>query len=142
MKSWSPERVGLHSRRLLAHAGVRAALLTAALACSEARAIRVAPGSTASRLTFEIDTEAVRGATAAFRVDACSAAGVPPQAHWLARGDGTWGSVGRIEYGAPPAGWHSVQGPRPLAPGCYRAAIARATPLEIDIHEDGSVSAR
>ena len=50
--------------------------------------------------------------------------------------------VARIVYGTPPAGWRSAQGPHPLTPGCYRAAVADAPPLEFDVFSDGRVTAR
>ena len=79
----------------------------------------------------------------AFRIDACNARGSPPiDTHWLAIAPGAPEPVARIVYGMPPAGWRSAQGPHPLGPGCYRAAIAGAPPLEFDVSTGGRATAR
>jgi hypothetical protein len=80
---------------------------------------------------------------AAFRVDACEARGSPPiDTHWLTVAPRAPQPVARISYGSPPEGWRSAQGPHPLLPGCYRAAVAAAPPLEFDVLTDGRITAR
>lgn len=80
-----------------------------------------------------------------FRVDACASRGTPPiDTHWLTMAPDAKGlpPVGRIVYGVPPQHWRSAQGPHPLIPGCYRAALTNAPPLEFDILPDGRATAR
>ncbi len=80
---------------------------------------------------------------AAFRIDACDARGSPPiDTHWLTVAPRMPQPVARITYGSPPEGWRSAQGPHPLLPGCYRAAVAAAPPLEFDVLTDGRITAR
>ena len=100
-----------------------------------------APGSPAFVVTLRGSDRPAR--ISAFRVDACAARGGPtPESHWLTLAPDTAESPGRIRYGSPPPGWRSVQGPQPLVPGCYRAAVAGAPPLEFDVLADGMTKAR
>jgi hypothetical protein len=122
-----------------------AALLVGASACSPAWSIELVDGSTATATGFSLSRRgsAEPARIAAFRVDACTARGTPPiDTEWLTVAPGEPQPVSRIDYGAPPSGWRSAQGPHPLTPGCYRAAIADAPPLEFDVLADGRVTAR
>ena len=121
------------------------ALVLAFVACSAPPSIRL--DSTASHTT-PVFVLAPQGTSddariSAFRVDACNARGSPPiDTHWLTVAPNEPQTVARITYGIPPSGWRSAQGPHPLTPGCYRAAIAGAPPLEFDIGIDGRATAR
>ena len=96
-----------------------------------------------TRLGFVLTTGAGPASVSAFRVDRCNARGSPaPESHWLTLAPDRAESLAHISYGNPPPGWRSVQGPQPMAPGCYRAAIANAPPLEFDVLPDGQVKAR
>ena len=80
-----------------------------------------------------------------FRVDACASRGSPPiDTQWMAVAPDAKGlpPVARIVYGVAPQHWRSAQGPHPLVPGCYRAAVSNAPPLEFEVHADGRVTAR
>ena len=80
-----------------------------------------------------------------FRVDACDARGTPPiDTQWMTVAPDAKGlpPVSRIVYGVPPQHWRSAQGPHPLLPGCYRAAVNNAPPLEFDLLPDGRTTAR
>ena len=80
-----------------------------------------------------------------FRVDACASRGSPPiDTHWLTIAPDAKGlpPVARIVYGVPPQHWRTAQGPHPLKPGCYRAAVTNAPPLEFDVLPDGRMTAR
>ena len=80
-----------------------------------------------------------------FRVDACAARGSPPiDTQWMTVAPDAKGlpPVARIVYGIPPQHWRSAQGPHPLQPGCYRAAVTNAPPLEFDVLPDGRTTAR
>lgn len=94
--------------------------------------------------TFALPGRAEAPTIAAFRVDACApTGGAPFEAVWLTRSPTDEGQpIDRIAYGIPPAGWRSVQGPHPLVPGCYRAAISRAAPFEFDVRPDGRIIER
>jgi hypothetical protein len=122
-----------------------AALLFAVTACRPTWSIALEEGSTGAAPAFALTRD---GATepariAAFRVDGCAARGSPPlDTQWLTLAPGAAEPVARIVYATPPAGWRSAQGPHPLTPGCYRAAIANAAPLEFDVLTDGRVTAR
>ena len=122
-----------------------ASLLVVMTACKPTWAIDLEDGSTATAPVFSLSragsTEPAR--IAAFRVDACAARGSPPiDTHWLTVAPAAPHPVTRIVYGAPPPDWRSAQGPHPLTPGCYRAAVAGAPPLEFDVFTDGRVTAR
>lgn len=122
-----------------------ASLLCVVTACKPTWAIDLEDGSTATAPAFSLSrsgsTDPAR--IAAFRVDACAARGSPPiDTHWLTVAPGASQPISRIDYGVPPAGWRSAQGPHPLTQGCYRAAIAGAPPLEFDVLADGRVTAR
>ena len=80
-----------------------------------------------------------------FRVDACASRGSPPiDTHWLTIAPDAKGlpPVGRIVYGVAPQHWRTAQGPHPLIPGCYRAAVSNGAPLEFDVLADGRATAR
>lgn len=113
--------------------------------CRPSWEIGLQDGGTASDLSFSL-SRAGRpqpAVIAAFRVDACTSRGNPPiDTHWLTTAPDTAEAVRRIDYGVPPAGWRSVAGPHPLTPGCYRAAVSAAPPLEFDVMSDGSIRAR
>jgi hypothetical protein len=114
-------------------------------ASCEPPSITIEPASTATAATFVIHAgpTARPMMIAAFRVDRCDAKGAPaPESRWLTMAPDTAEPISRITYGTPPAGWRSVQGPHPLAPGCYRAAVSNAPPLEFDVSPDGHVTAR
>jgi hypothetical protein len=122
-----------------------ASLVIIAASCRPRWAITLDDGSTATAPSFSLSraatTEPAR--IAAFRVDACTARGSPPiDTHWLTVAPAAPDSISRIVYGTPPTGWRSAQGPHPLTPGCYRAAVADAPPLEFDVLPDGRVTAR
>ena len=123
----------------------RTALLLFACACGPSWEIGLQEGSTAEQLSFSL-SRAGRpqpAVVAIFRVDACTARGNPPiDTHWMVAAPDTAEAVRRIDYGVPPSGWRSAAGPHPLAPGCYRAAVSGAPPLEFDVMSDGSVTAR
>ena len=122
-----------------------AASLCVAGACKPTWSIALRDGRAAAAPEFSLSRrgEIEPARIAAFRVDACMARGSPPiDTHWLTLAPGAPQPIARIDYGAPPAGWRSAQGPHPLTPGCYRAAIADAPPLEFDVHADGRVTAR
>jgi hypothetical protein len=120
-------------------------MLGATSACKPSWTIGLQEGSSATAPEFSL----VQAGTskpariAAFRVDACAARGSPPiDTHWLTVAPGARQSVERIVYGVPPAGWRTAQGPHALTPGCYRAAVGNAPPLEFDVLTDGRVTAR
>jgi hypothetical protein len=120
-------------------------LLAAAAGCTAPAAITLDDGSTASAPSFSLSRPGHGEApsVAAFRVDACEARGSPPiDTHWLTVAPNEGRAVARIVYGTPPDGWRSAQGPHPLTPGCFRAAIAGAPPREIDVLADGRETAR
>jgi hypothetical protein len=124
---------------------IRVGSLFLVAACGPKWAITLEDGSTATAPAFSLSrsgsTEPAR--IAAFRVDACAARGSPPiDTHWLTVAPAAQTPVTRIAYGAPPPGWRSAQGPHPLTPGCYRAAVSDAPPLEFDVLADGRVTAR
>lgn len=114
-------------------------------ACEPGATIAIDPANRGASVTFTI-TRGERGrpaSIAAFRVDGCAARGSPaPESHWLTLAPDTAESIARITYGQPPAGWRSTQGPQLLVPGCYRAAVASAPPLEFDLLANGDVKAR
>jgi hypothetical protein len=115
-----------------------------AISC-EPPSIMIEPTSTASSATFVIHGGSTTRpmVVRAFRVDGCGARGSPaPESMWLTMAPDTAEAISRFTYGMPPAGWRSVQGPHPLVPGCYRAAVANAPPLEFDVSPDGNVKAR
>ena len=94
-------------------------------------------------LRFEVSSNGAPARIAAFRVDRCNARGSPaPESHWLTLAPDTAETISRITYGSPPPGWRSVQGPQPMAIGCYRAALSNAPPLEFDVLPDGQIRAR
>jgi hypothetical protein len=103
-----------------------------------------ASAATAAIFTLAIPGSDVAPTIAAFRVDACApAGGAPFEAVWFTRSPSDDGQpLARITYGIAPTGWRSVQGPHPLVPGCYRAAISRAAPLEFDVRPDGRIVER
>ena len=113
--------------------------------CNAPPTIALDPSSAVGAPAFTITREGAGEAAriTAFRVDACAARGGPtPESHWLTMAPDTAEAVARFAYGAPPPGWRSVQGPQPLVPGCYRAAVAGAPPLEFDVMPDGMAKAR
>ena len=111
--------------------------------CRDAGGIALADGSSIARLDFTLSAGTGAARIAAFRVDRCNARGSPaPESHWLTLAPDRAESLARITYGTPPPGWRSVQGPQPVVPGCYRAAIANAPPLEFDVLPDGEVKVR
>jgi hypothetical protein len=111
--------------------------------CRDSARIRIEPGSTPLALTFSLVDGDEPARIAAFRLDRCDARGSPaPESHWLALAPDTAELISRISYGNNPPGWRSVQGPQPIVAGCYRAAIARAAPLEFDVLRNGQVKAR
>jgi len=120
---------------------VSMALLSAS--CGDALTIALEAGSTMTDLRFEVSSNGTPARIAAFRVDRCDARGSPaPESHWLTLAPDTAETISRITYGSPPPGWRSVQGPQPMAVGCYRAAVANAPPLEFDVLPDGQAKAR
>ena len=126
-------------RRQLAVAGM--AMLAGS--CGDTPSISLAAGSSGSNLAFSLAGAAGASRVSAFRVDRCDARGSPaPESHWLTMAPDTAERVARITYASPPPGWRSVQGPQPMVPGCYRAAVANAPPLEFDVLPDGDVKAR
>ena len=121
------------------------ALLVLATACRPTWAISLEEGATATAPVFSLARAgtAEPARIAVFRVDGCAARGTPPiDTHWLTVAPGAAQPIARIIYGAPPEGWRSATGPHPLLPGCYRAAVAGAPPLEFDVLTDGRVTAR
>lgn len=135
------------SRRRGAHLrGARVTVVSIVLlsaSCGDGANLSIDSTSTMSDLRFDLTTDAAPSRIAAFRIDRCDARGSPtPESHWLTLAADTAEPVSRITYGSPPPGWRSVQGPQPLRPGCYRAAVANAPPLEFDVMPDGQVKAR
>ena len=129
-------------RRVVAIAVI---LLSATAACGPTWEIRLEDTATGSPPTFVLSHRgsAEPARVAAFRVDACDARGSPPiDTHWLTVAPGAPQPVTRVIYGISPTGWRTAQGPHPLLPGCYRAAVAGAPPLEFDVLVDGRVTAR
>ena len=120
---------------------VSIALLSAS--CGDASTIELDAESTMTDLRFVVSANGRPARIAAFRVDRCDARGSPaPESHWLTLAPDTAETISRITYGSPPPGWRSVQGPQPMAPGCYRAALANAAPLEFDVRAEGQIRAR
>ena len=120
-------------------------LLVAVAACTAPATITLDEGSAANAPSFSLSQpgRADPPSITAFRVDACEARGSPPiDTHWLTVAPDQAQPIARIVYGTPPEGWRSPQGPHPLTPGCFRAAIAGAPPLEFDVLADGRVTAR
>ena len=120
-------------------------MVTVATACDPPSTISIDPASTLSTPLFTLSggMETSPAPITAFRIDACAARGSPaPESHWLAMAPDTAEVILHITYGVPPSGWRSVQGPQPMVPGCYRAAVASAPPLEFDVLPDGNVKAR
>ena len=116
-----------------------------AASCAPATTIAIDSVGSAGTVIFVVSRGAPSrpAAISAFRVDGCKARGSPaPESHWLTLAPDSAELVARITYGIPPAGWRSVQGPQPLVPGCYRAAVASAPPLEFDLRPDGDVKMR
>ena len=123
--------------------GIAAAGLLIGAACGESSRIALEDGSTTAGLVFTVSDGDDPTRIAAFRIDRCNARGSPaPESHWLTLAPDTAEAIARITYADPPVGWRSVQGPQPLVPGCYRAAVANAPPLEFDIMADGQAKAR
>ncbi len=120
-------------------------LTISAASCDRATTIAIDSTSSEGAIAFTLSRGSTSrpAAIAAFRVDRCNARGAPaPESHWLTLAPDSAEQVSRITYGAPPAGWRSTQGPQPLVPGCYRAAVASAPPLEFDLLPDGQVKTR
>ena len=120
-------------------------MLATPVACKPTWEITLDGASTATQPRFVLtragSTDPAR--ITAFRVDACAARGSPPiNTNWLTVAPSEPPPVAHIAYGEPPPGWGSAQGPHALTPGCYRAAVADAPPLEFDITPDGRVTAR
>ena len=131
-------------RQLAPRVGLVAIAMLVA-SCDPATRIAIDPESRAPDVSFVLSSGATsRPATvAAFRVDRCEARGSPtPESHWLTLAPSGAEPISRITYGVPPTGWRSTQGPQPMAPGCYRAAVASAPPLEFDVLADGDVKTR
>ena len=128
-------------RRLLSVA----ALACVTAACGPTWEIQLEETAVGSAPTFTLSRRGSADAAriSAFRVDACDARGSPPiDTNWLTVAPSPRQPVTRITYGVSPEGWRTAQGPHPLLPGCYRAAIASAPPLEFDVLADGRITAR
>ena len=122
-----------------------AALACAVSACGPTWEIQLAETAVGAPPTFALSRKGTDEAAriAAFRVDACDARGSPPiDTQWLTVAAGEPQPVTRITYGVSPNGWRTAQGPHPLLPGCYRAAVAAGPPLEFDVLTDGRITAR
>lgn len=122
-----------------------AALACATSACGPTWEIQLEDTAVGAPPTFALSRKGTDEAAriAAFRVDACDARGSPPiDTQWLTVAPTAPTPVARIAYGTPPDGWRTAQGPHPLLPGCYRAAVAAAPPLEFDVLTDGRITAR
>lgn len=123
----------------------RAALLAALIlmGCPEKSAVWIVDGSTATRLEFGIGRtrDDPRGfETDGIRVFRCDGPSAGEGAVWAASVDTVGpGPVKRVVYGDPLPGWRSVQGPSPITPGCYRAAISGTGRTEFEVKPDGSV---
>jgi hypothetical protein len=114
------------------------------LGCPRKTSIWVEPGSTLRRLEFGISSR--RGGDrpvdwGGLRVYACSGTDYGPTgAAWAV---GPFRQIQRwpvrVQYGVPPEGFQTVQGPEPLRPGCYRALVAGTGLTQFIVREDSSV---
>ena len=136
-----PLRARNHRWRAGRIAMVSIVLLSAS--CGDVASLSLDGASSMRDLRFDLTSDGAPARITAFRVDRCDARGSPaPESHWLTLAADTAERISRITYGTPPPGWRSVQGPQPMLPGCYRAAVANAPPLEFDVLADGRVKAR
>ena len=137
----------LRSRRVVDGARLAVVALTtlaALAACAGRNAVWLDPASTRERVVFHISNGP--GSTAppsyfyGLTVMSCGGSEVL----WTLRNvDGaSAGRPVRIVYGEPPAGYFSVDGPRPLRAGCYRVVVSGPASTEFRIGADGAVSAR
>ena len=123
------------------------ALLVAAAACKPTWSIALEDTAAGAPPAFSLTRKGSNepANVSVFRVDACASRGSPPiDTQWMAVAPDAKGlpPVSRIVYGVPPQHWRSAQGPHPLLPGCYRAAVSNAAPLEFEVLPDGRTTAR
>ncbi len=112
-------------------------------ACPQRTAIWIEAGSEASHLTFRIADR--RGGDRAVSVGvlvvtSCSAEDDNrASAVWIIEPTEGTQHLQRVVYGSAPNGFVSSLGPKPLTPGCYRAAISGTGRSVFVVHEDGTV---
>ena len=127
---------------------VTAVLLTAlaSVGCPMKSAIWIVEGSTASHLEFGISDKR-QGHTwiqwGGITVRDCYLRqGQNQHLYWgLERDPKSWGDAWptRILYGAAPTGYHNLQGPESLAPGCYEASVVSTGYVAFVIDSAGGV---
>lgn len=126
---------------------VAALLIVAAVtACPEKSSIWVIPGSTVERLEFGVGKSRNDSGgfwTSVVRVYRCDGPSAGPGADWVVHADTTkFPRLKRVIYGEVPPGWATGEGPAPLTPGCYRAAISGTGKTEFHVQPDGGITER
>ena len=112
-------------------------------ACPQRTAVWIEQGSTASHVIFGIaDTRHGSGRVSigVVRVYGCEAPDGGQGAMWVVSPKNGTANVHQLVYGETPPGFVSDQGPRPLAPGCYRVAISGTGRTQFTIDATGAVT--
>lgn len=76
------------------------------------------------------------------RVDPCGHEAAGDGAMWVVGPRVGTAATRELAYGVAPAGWESVQGPKPLTPGCYQVTISGTGRAIFDVHRDGAIAER